>query len=300
MNANSNGGSNYFYYECYGKKNLHKDCHKRNLRKDFIEDLVVQDAMSLLTDERIEEIAEVAVRNSAHDIETTTDIPAIRTKLHETQISLANITKAIETGLAPETLVKRMVELEKDKKALESELKKEEKSVVCLDKAQVLYWLEQFKDGDIEDEDFRRLLVDLFVNSVTVWDEPDDFFKVTIAYNLTSLKEKTYRLQKGGTSSDLALNAPSLQIAAGLFPDELIQLINKTIAFKNRNEYPRGDQTFFRIPPAHESFCADKSVCGQVVLRLEPDFKLALCESISHHTNDLLRAQEAFTHGFII
>lgn len=208
MNANSNGGSNYFYYECYGKKNLHKDCHKRNLRKDFIEDLVVQDAMALLTDERIEEIAEIAVRNSVHEVETTTDIPAIRTKLHETKLSLENITKAIETGLAPETLVKRMVELEKDKKTLEGELKKEEKGVVYLDKPQVIYWLEQFKGGDIEDEDFRRVLIDLFVNSVTVWDEPDDFFKVTIAYNLTSLQEKTYRLQKGGTQSDLALTAP--------------------------------------------------------------------------------------------
>ena len=69
--------------------------------------------------------------------------------------------------------------------------------------------MNQFKDGDIEDEDFRRLLIDLFVNSVTVWDEDDDNFKITIAYNLTSLPTKTYRLGKGGTSeSDLVSNAP--------------------------------------------------------------------------------------------
>lgn len=211
MNGNCNTNE-YSYYECYGKKNLHKDCHKRNLRKDFIEGIVVRDALSLLTPERIEEIATVAIQTNTYEVETTTDIPAIRGRLHETKLSLENITKAIEGGLAPETLVKRMVELEKEKKVLEGELKKEEKGVVYLDKEQVIYWLNQFMNGDIEDEDFRRQLIDLFVNSVTVWDEPDDFFKITIAYNLTSLQEKTYRLPKGGTLSDLALNTPLLTV----------------------------------------------------------------------------------------
>lgn len=208
MNANSNGTTGYAYYECYGKKNLHKDCHKRNLRKDFIEEVVAKDAMSLLTDERIEEIATIAVQTNTREVETATDIPNIRGRLHETKLSLDNLTKAIEGGLAPETLVKRMMELEQEKKVLEGELKKQERGVTYIEKVQVIYWLEQFKYGDIEDEDFRRQIIDLFVNSVTVWDEPDDYFKITIAYNLTSLQEKTYRLPKGGTLSDFALNTP--------------------------------------------------------------------------------------------
>ena len=155
MNANSGGGGNYLYYECYGKKNLHKDCNKRNVNKELIEDVVVNDALSLLTEERIQEIASIAVQTNTHEVETSTDIPAIRSRLHETRLSLDNITKAIETGAAPETLVKRMVELEKEKKTLEGELKRQEKGVVYLDKEQVIFWLEQFKDGNIEDEDFR-------------------------------------------------------------------------------------------------------------------------------------------------
>lgn len=207
MNGNSNGNSGYGYYECYGKKNKHKDCSKRNLRKEFIEMVVARDAMALLTDENIELIADTAVRQNVYEIEATSNIPSIKDRLHETQLSLDNLTKAIEGGQAPETLVKRMVELEKDKKTLETELRKEEKGVVYLQKPQVIYWLEQFKGGDIEDEEFRREVIDLFVNSVTVWDEPDDYFKITMAYNLTSLPTKTYRLQKGGTLSDLERTA---------------------------------------------------------------------------------------------
>ena len=97
-----------------------------------------------------------------------------------------------------------MIELEKQKKILESELKKEEKGVVYLDKEQVIFWLEQFKGGDIQDEEFCRMLIDLFVNSVTVWDNDDNSYKVVIAYNLTSIQQKAYRLTKDSTPvSDL-------------------------------------------------------------------------------------------------
>ena len=51
----------------------------------------------------------------------------------------------------------------------------------------------QFKDGDIEDEDFRRHIIDLLVNSVTVWDEPDGY-RITSAYNLTSAPTKTFKV----------------------------------------------------------------------------------------------------------
>lgn len=55
-----------------------------------------------------------------------------------------------------------------------------------------------------------RMLIDLFVNSVTVWDEDDDTYKVTVAYNLTSLPTKTYRLNAGGTLSDFASTPPGM------------------------------------------------------------------------------------------
>lgn len=35
------------------------------------------------------------------------------------------------------------------------------------------------------------------VNSVTVWDEPDGF-RITTAYNLTSCKSKTFRIDPSG------------------------------------------------------------------------------------------------------
>lgn len=207
MNGNCNGNK-YAFYECYGKKSKYNGCQKRNLRKEYIERLVAQDALSLLTDENIEHLATVACERNDYEIETGSPIPVIRDRIHQTEVSINNLTKAIETGATPDALVKRMVELEREKKDLSAQLKKEEELVVPLEKEQVIFWLEKFKDGDIEDEEFCRLLIDLFVNSVTVWDEDDNMLKVTIAYNLTSLPTKTYRLTKDGTLSDFTGNAP--------------------------------------------------------------------------------------------
>lgn len=211
MNGNCNAG-NYYYYQCYGKKNGNVDCKKKNIRKEFIERLVAQDALSLLTDEYIEQIATIACEKNQHEIELDSALPTIRDRIHQVDLSLNNLLKAIESGSAPDMLVKRMGELEKEKKDLQAQAKKESEDVVELDKAQVIYWLEQFRDGSIDDEEFCRMLIDLFVNSVTVWDEDDNTYKVTVAYNLTSLPTKTYRLNKGGTLSDFTSNAPVIQL----------------------------------------------------------------------------------------
>lgn len=207
MNADGNS-QGYLYYRCYGKKNLDKQCNKRNMEKNLIERLVAQDAMSFLTDEYIEKIATIACDRNKQEIESDSPIPVIRDRIRQVDVSLNNLLKAIETGSAPDMLVKRMGELETEKKDMEVQLKKEMAHQVYIDKEQVIFWLEKFREGDINDEEFCQTVIDLFVNSVTVWDEPDDKFKITIAYNLTSIPQKTYRLSKDGRLSDYASNTP--------------------------------------------------------------------------------------------
>ena len=182
MNGESNPRR---YYRCYGKKNLTRDCHKKNVNADKIERIVLEDALSLLTDERIEEIASIAVKENMSEIEATSNIVSLKGKLHETNISLNNILK------------------------------------------EIIFWLQQFKGGDIEDRDFCKTVIDLFVNSVTVWDDEDGGHKITIAYNLTSMKNKTYRLVKDGMNkedltSNLVVSTPNPNISNGLLYHTII------------------------------------------------------------------------------
>lgn len=193
-------GITYHYYSCYTKKRR-LGCDKRPLKKDYIERIVAEDAYNLLTDELIDEIADMAIRQSEQDLKDNTHIPQLTIQLHEIEQSIENITSAIEKGIASETLMNRLVQLEREKKQVARKIKEEEKFIYRIDRDQIVFWLSQFKYGDIENEDFRRHLIDLFINSVTVWDEPDGY-KITTAYNLTSCKTKTFRVEKNPAAEE--------------------------------------------------------------------------------------------------
>lgn len=225
MNGCSNGKGKCTYYECFGKKNMKHECNKRNIRKEFIEKVVAEDALSLLTDENIEMIANSAVKANNAEIVKNTDIPVIKERITEINNTLNNLLKAIEGGDTPEILVKRISELEKEKKSLNDKLKEEEKQVVYLDIPKVVYWLESFRNGNINDPQFMKQVIDLFVNSVTVWDEDETHFKITICYNITPFKTKTYRLSTDGTVVGFAPDTSKFEIKS----DILIHSIRKRL-----------------------------------------------------------------------
>lgn len=194
----SKTGAIHNYYTCYSRKRR-KGCNKNPLKKDFIERVVAQDAMALLTDDVIEELADMAMSQADKDLKENTRIPELSARLTEVEQGINNITKAVEKGIASDALLNRLTELEKEKKDLTSQLREEEKYIYRIDRDQVVFWLTKFQGGDIEDEDCRRRIIDLLVNSVTVWDEPDGY-KITTAYNLTSCKTKTFRVSNNADS----------------------------------------------------------------------------------------------------
>lgn len=195
----SKTGAVHNYYKCYTKKRFHS-CDKKPLRKEWIEMVVAQNAMALLTDEVIEELADMAIAQTEQDLKENTRIPELTERKKEVAKGIENITKAIEKGIASDTLMNRLVELEKEAKHLDFLLQDEERYIFRIDRWQIIYWLEQFKDGNIEDPDFRQHIIDLMVNSVTVWDEPDGY-RITTAYNLTSTQNRTYRVSSKADST---------------------------------------------------------------------------------------------------
>ena len=198
----SKTGAIHNYYACYSRKRQHS-CDKKPLKKEWIEYIVAKDAMELLTDEVIAELADMAIAQSEQDLKENTRIPELTERQKEINKSIQNIMKVIEKGIASDTLVTRLTELEKEAKTIDILLKDEERYIVRLDRWQIVYWLEQFKGGNIDDPDFQRHIIDLLINSVTVWDEPDGF-RITTAYNLTSCKNKTFRVNKDSGSSSVS------------------------------------------------------------------------------------------------
>lgn len=192
----SKTGAVYNYYTC-GKRKKERLCKKRSIKKEYIERIVVQDALTLLTPELIDELADIAVKESIREVEENSVIPSLRNNVNEIQKSIDNLLKMVERGADSDSLVDRLNTLEKQKRAAEKRLVTAQDDYVVLDKDQVVWWLSKFVEGDIKDENFCQGLIDLFINSVTVWDEPDGYYKITSVYNLTQNNIKTF------TSSDI-------------------------------------------------------------------------------------------------
>ena len=88
--------------------------------------------------------------------------------------------KAIEMGIITETTKGRLVELEKDQQLYEAKIASEKTMVPKVTREEVIYWLESFRDGNIEDQDFRKKLIDSFIVAVYLY---DDKLKIVFDYS---------------------------------------------------------------------------------------------------------------------
>ncbi len=196
----SKTGAVHNYYTCASRKRKHS-CDKKPIKKELIEYAVVQDTLTLLTPEVIDYLAEAAVKAAEEEAKNNTLISSLQSEIAGIDKGIRNLIKLVENGAESETLTDRLTQLEKEKKDLSRRLLVAQDEVIVLEKDHVVWWLSKFIEGNIEDETFRRHIIDLLVNSVTVWDEPDGW-KVTIAYNLTSGQTSTFKC------SDLGQNPP--------------------------------------------------------------------------------------------
>ena len=205
----SRTGEVHNYYTCSNRKRFHS-CDKKSIRKEVIERIVAEDAFALFTPERIEWIADMAIKGNQEDLENDEVIPALRAEIKELDKGISNLLKLVERGAESDTLATRLTDLEKQKRDAERRLMVAEDDYIILDRDLIIRWLSQFLDGDIEDEEFRRQIIDLLVNSVTVWDEPDGYYKITAVYNLTDERTKSFRI-KVEERSDLRSQLPPLK-----------------------------------------------------------------------------------------
>ena len=89
-----------------------------------------------------------------------------------------NLLNAIEEGLLNASAKERLDGLEAKKSDLEVAIAKENIEKTPLTKEQIVFWISRFKDGDIDDPAYRKSIVDIFVNSIFLYED-----KLVIAFN---------------------------------------------------------------------------------------------------------------------
>ena len=159
----------HHYYKCATAKKKPRSCQLRTVRKDWIENLVVTEAMAVLNDDkRIE-----AIINTVMDIQDreNIDLPLYEQQLRETETAISNLLNAMQQGILTPSTKQRMEELEATKEDLEIKIAQEKLAKPRVTEEQVRLWLLKFRDLDFNKKEHRQMLIDHFVNSIFLFND---------------------------------------------------------------------------------------------------------------------------------
>lgn len=173
----SRTGVVHHYYKCVSVKKKRKECHKKPVKKGWIEDLVVSETMKIIMDDdAIEAIVSMLMELQEQD---NTNIPLYERQLQETNTKIRNLINAIQQGILTKSTKASLEELEAAKEELENRLANEQLSKPPKVSAEFMtFWLHRFRKLDVTKQSHRKMLIDTFINAIYLYDD-----KMLITFN---------------------------------------------------------------------------------------------------------------------
>ena len=196
----SRTGEVHRYYKCATAKKK-KGCKKKTVRKQWLEDLVVNQTMQLVRDDAAMESI-IAKVMELQDRENT-NLPLYEKQLRDAESGIQNMLNAIQAGILTSSTKERLEQLEETKRELEARIAEEKLAKPKIKEEFIRFWLLRFRKLDMSLKDQRQALVDTFINSIYLYDD-----KVLITFNYkegtqTITFEEAAQAASKGNGSDL-------------------------------------------------------------------------------------------------
>ena len=172
----SRTGEVHRYYNKCATAKKHKGCKKKTVRKQWLEDLVVNQTMQLVKDDAAMEsiIAKVMELQNKEN----TNIPLYEKQLRDAESGIQNMLNAIQAGILTSSTKERLEQLEETKRELEARIAEEKLAKPKVTEEFIRFWLLRFRKLDMSLKDQRQALVDTFINAIYLYDD-----KVLITFN---------------------------------------------------------------------------------------------------------------------
>lgn len=182
-------GNMFYYYTCSARKKDHT-CAKRNERKEELERYVVAQTLQyVLTPARIREIAASIVASYEKEFDTQ-KIKAMEKTISRIDYELTKLTDALIEAppVARKHIYEKMETLEQEKTAAEIEVSKLKiASQIRFTQPEVEAWLKSFCTGTSSDPEFCRRIIDVFINSIYLYDD-----KIILFYNIKNQSQTVH------------------------------------------------------------------------------------------------------------
>jgi len=172
----SRTGLVHHYYKCVSVKKKRAECHKKPVKKQWIEDLVVDETMKMVMDDKAIE-AIVSMLMELQNRESSSP-PLYEKELKDTEAAIDNMLNAIQQGIFNKSTKARLDELEAAKDELENMIACEKLAKPKITEEQMMFWLHRFRKLDVRQQSHRKMLIDTFINAIFLYDD-----KMVIAFN---------------------------------------------------------------------------------------------------------------------
>lgn len=211
----SRTGLVHHYYKCVSVKKKRAECHKKPVKKQWIEDLVVDETMKMVMDDKaIEAIVSMLMELQNRE---SSSLPLYEKELKDTEAAIDNMLNAIQQGIFNKSTKARLDELEAAKDELENMIACEKLAKPKITEEQMMFWLHRFRKLDVSKKEHRQMLIDTFVNAIYLYDD-----KMLITFNYKdgtktiTFDEATTALTNKDTGSNLdCLGAPNTEAPVG-------------------------------------------------------------------------------------
>lgn len=164
----------YRYYKCMNVKK-HK-CNKKPVQKELIENIVLNAALDIFKDKAL--IRKIS--KACFDLQSKESpmLPALKRRLRENQKEIKNLMNAIKAGIVLKTTKSELEKLEAEQEQLEINIAMEKLVKPVIPQEKIQAWLMNFAATDLSDQSQKQRIIDIFVNSVYVYDD-----RVVIFFN---------------------------------------------------------------------------------------------------------------------
>ena len=170
VSGTSKTGAKHYYYMCNNRRK-NEGCKKEYVRRDYIERKVAELTMNvILQDDVIEWIADNTVSFQLM-ARRESDLAVLEAELAEHRKAAKNIMSAIEQGIITATTKERLLEIEGEISALEATISVTKAATKPIDRDRIIYTLEKYRHGDINDVTVQKRLIDTFIKAVYLWDD---------------------------------------------------------------------------------------------------------------------------------
>lgn len=181
----SRNGNLHSYY-----KEKINGCKKLSIVKHKIEDRVVEIVLDMLTEENQRMIAH-EISELCEQERDNPNLKRLQRLIKENEKQKANLLESLKVGKASATTANYVFEeidkLEREIAAFEQQAAIEEDRHFGLSEVDIMYFLSHLKNGNINDLGHKKLLVNVMVNSVYVYQNEDgDGHTLTVIFNASN------------------------------------------------------------------------------------------------------------------